>query len=100
MELSHKETIEDYCATNYTENARKSSNKSRIVCQEKANMIKLILKGDIPTGCSPSFVFLVKKTKKFQLLTYEELDLKDVLCLPAKEIVSIFECYSSLDDIC
>ena len=99
MELSHKETFEDYCATNYIENAGKSGNKSKTECQEKAKQIKLILKGDTPAGCSPAFVFWVKKTKKIQALTYEELDLKDVLCLPAKEIVSIFACYSSLDDM-
>ena len=70
MELSHKETFEDYCATNYNENARKPGiNKSKTVCQEKANKIKLILKGDIPAGCSPTFVFWVKNVKKFQLLT-------------------------------
>ena len=71
MELFQKETFEDYRATSYIENSGKSGNKSK----------------------------KVKKTKKFQLLTYEELYLKDVLCLPAKETVSIFECYSSLDDL-
>ena len=99
MELSRKETFEDSCSTNYIENAGKSGNKSKTVCQEKANRFKLILKGDIPAGCSPAFVFWDKKTQKFQLLTYEELDLKDALCLPAKGIVIIFE-YSSLDDMC
>ena len=89
IELSHKEKSEDYCATNYTDNAGKSGNKSKAVRQEKANMIKLILKGDIPAGCSPSFDFWVKKTKKFQLFTYEELDLKDVLCLGNTELLQL-----------
>ncbi len=89
MELAHKKAFEDYCATNYIDKAGTPGNKSKTGCQEKSEKIKSILKGDIPAGCSPAFVFWVKKTKKFKLLSYEELDLKNVLCLPAKEIVSI-----------
>ena len=65
VELSHRETFEDYCVTNQIENAGKSGNKSKTVCQGKTSKIKLILKGDIPTGCSPAFVSWVKKTEKF-----------------------------------
>ena len=90
MELAHKKMFEDCCATNYIDKAGTSGNKSKTVCKEKADKIKSILKGDVPsTGCSPSFIFWVKKTKKFELLSYEELDLRDVLCLPAKVMVGI-----------
>ena len=62
MELAHKKAFEDNCATNYIDKAGTSGNKSKTVCQEKSEKIKSILKGDIPAGCSPAFVFWVKKT--------------------------------------
>jgi len=79
---AHKKSFEDYCVANYIEPSGK--NTSKTICEEKAERIKKIVKGDIPSNCSSSFVFWVKKKKKFQLLSYEELKIKDVLCLPAK----------------
>lgn len=90
MEESHKQVFEAYCTSSYMEKAGTAGNKSKTVCEEKAAKIKDFLKGNIASGCSPSFVFWVKKTKKFQLLSYEELNLKDVLCLPDKVKVSWF----------
>ena len=86
---THRRIFEDYCQEQYLEKAGTSGNKSKTISTEKANKIKNIIKGNIPDTCSPSFVFWVKKSKKFQLLSYEELDLKDVLCLPAKVKVSL-----------
>ncbi len=84
MEDSHKQAFQGYCASSYLVKSGTSGNKSKTICEEKAEKIKKVLKDDIPSGCSPSFVFWVKKTKKFRLLSYEELNLQDVLCLPAK----------------
>ena len=89
MEDSHKRGFENYCSSTYVEKAGTSGNKSKTICADKAQKITSILKGNVPDDCSPSFVFWVKKTKKFQLLSYEELGLTDVLCLPAKVKVSV-----------
>ena len=82
---AQKKLFEDYCEVNYIERDEPSGRKtSKTICEEKADRIRRILKGDTPSSCSPSFVFWVKKRKRFQLLSYEELKIKDVLCLPAK----------------
>lgn len=88
--VAHRKLFEDYCKDCYLDKAGTSGNKSKTICREKAEKIKAALQENVPDNCTPSFVFWVKKTKKFQLLSYEELDLKDVLCLPAKVKVSRF----------
>lgn len=50
--------------------------------------IKQVLKGENLNNYSYSFKYWVKKTKKFELLSYPELNLVDVLCLPIKKKVS------------
>ena len=84
MKDNHKQAFEGHCASSYLVKSGTSGNKNQTICEEKVEKIKKVLKGDIPSGCSPSFVFWVKKTTKFRLLSSEELNLKDVLCLPTK----------------
>ena len=55
--------------------------------EEKAQKIKDALNDVERSDVSESFKFWVTKKRKFVLLNYPELDLKDVLCLPAKQRV-------------
>ena len=55
---AHKKLFEDYCVVNYIERDEPSGrNTSKTICEEKADRIRRILKGDTPSSCSPSFVF-------------------------------------------
>ena len=57
-----------------------------MVTEEKAKKIKDVLNG-VTTDVSNSFKFWITKTKQFAVLKYPELQLNDVICLPAKQKV-------------
>ena len=61
--------------------------------EEKAQKIKDVLNDVERSDVSKSFKFWVTKKRKFVLLNYPELDLKDVLCLPAKQRVREVLCF-------
>ena len=63
---------------------------SKVISRDKGEKIVKLLKGtSFPEPIDPHFRFWVKK-RKFRLMDYPSLGLKDVLCLPTKETV----CYS------
>ena len=82
----HKILFAKFCKENYFLN---TGSTSKTVNMDKAKRIKEVLRGEKLEVHSPSFKFWVRKTKKFEVLSYPELDLKDVLCLPVKVKVSI-----------
>ena len=61
---------------------------SETVSQDKAGKIKQVLKGENLDLHSPSFRFWVKKTKRFEILSYPDLNLHNVLCVPVKSKVN------------
>jgi len=67
--------------------SKKRKNTSRAVTAEKAQQIKDVLNGVNRNDVSNSFKYWVIKTKKFELLNYPELQLRNVLCVPTKQKV-------------
>lgn len=84
----HKQLFQKFCEDNYLEKESKPKVTSKTVSEEKAGRIKQVIRGEKLEVHSPSFKFWVKKTKKFELLSYPELNLHDVLCLSVKVKVS------------
>ena len=82
----HKELFKKFCQE-YVEGpeAKQSTTKTIIITAEKAQKIMDALKGAKLNKVPSSFKFLVTKTRRFALLNYPELQLKEVLCLPAKQ---------------
>ena len=87
MSERHEELFEEFCLKHYSNSS--SSKYSKTISKNKAEKIKDVIKGENLQNYSSCFKFWVCKTKQFKLLSYPELDLKDVLCLPAKEKVYI-----------
>ncbi len=75
----HQQLFGKFCKENYLGQSSKCTSKT--VSNAKALQV---IKGEKMEVHSPSFKFWVKKKKKFELLSYPELDLHDVLCLPVK----------------
>ena len=91
---THKKLFNEFCI----ENSLSSSGKvtSKTVNQDKAERIKQVLRVEKLDLHSPSFRFWVKKTKRFEILTYPDLNLHDVLCVPVKcEVSHNYSCYTS-----
>ena len=86
LKTGHKQLFDKFCREKYLE---KSSSTSKTVSKEKSERIKQVLRGRKVEVHSSSFIFWVKKNKKFQLLSYPELDLHDVLCVAVKTEVFI-----------
>lgn len=80
----HKILFARFCEESYFSNST-----SKTVNMDKAKRIKEVLRGEKMKMHSSSFKFWVRKTRKFELMSYSELNLKDVLCLPVKDKVSI-----------
>ena len=78
----HRELFKKFCGTKYLDCDHTS--KSKMVTEEKAQKIQDVLNDVERSDVSKSLNFWVTKTRKLVLLNYPELDLKDVLCLPAK----------------
>lgn len=88
----HREVFEKYCKDKYYGNRT-----SKTVTEEKAKTIRQAIRGEQGGGVTASFKHWVNKTKQFKLLSYPELDLSDVLCLPAKvKVSSQTVCYSRI----
>ena len=79
----HKELFEKYCMDMYLKKTSKITSKT--IGKEKAESIKQVLRGE--GKHPPSFKFWVKMNKKFKLISYPELQLANVLCLPSKKKV-------------
>jgi len=77
---SHREVFEKFCSK-YLDLGKK--NTSKTILDKKAKRIKGVLNG-VQVDASNSFKFWINKTKQFTLLNYPELQLNNVLCLPAK----------------
>ena len=93
----HEELFWKFCQA-YLDGKDCKQTTSKTVTAEKAQKIKDVLNGVERNDVSSSFKFWVTKTKKFELLHYPELQLKDVLCLPAKQKVrndKLVECLFS-----
>ena len=82
---NHRELFKKFCGTKQLD--CDPTSKSKTVTEEKAQKIKDALNDVERSDVSESFKFWVTKKRKFVLLNYPELDLKDVLCLPAKQRV-------------
>ena len=76
----HQELFEKFCEENYL--GKHSTSKT--VCKVKAEKIREVVQGRKLKAHSSAFRFWVKKKKKFKVLSYPELNLHDVLCLPVK----------------
>jgi len=81
----HRELFEKFCSSKYLDCDHTS--RSKTVTEEKAQKIRDVLNEVERSDVSKSFKFWVTKTRKFVLLNYPEVNLKDVLCLPAKQRV-------------
>ena len=85
-----REIFEDYCRERYGEGVRDSAttkatiSTSKAVPRQKGERIVKVLKGHPDArDYSPQFKNWVKR-RRFQLVSYAALELRDVLCLPAK----------------
>ncbi len=84
MKKAHKDLVTKFCREAYLEKGSKVTSKT--IEEGKAKKIKEVIKGEKSEVHSSSFKFWVKK-KKFELLSYPELNLNEVLCVPAKVTV-------------
>ena len=83
---SHKEVFDAFCQKNYLSTSEKVTSKT--ISLVKAEKVRQVVRG-IQLEChSSSFKHWVKKTKKFEILNFPDLNLRDVLCLPSKTKVS------------
>ena len=83
---SHKEVFDTFCQKNYLSTSEKVTSKT--ISLVKAEKVRQVVRG-IQLEChSSSFKHWVKKTKKFEILNFPDLNLRDVLCLPSKTKVS------------
>ena len=73
-----------------------------IVTEEKAKTIREAIKGEIGGSVTSSLKHWVNRSKQFKLLGYPELELTDVLCLPAKKKVNYMCLYvhGAFSDCC
>lgn len=76
----HKELFKKFCQE-YVEGPEIKQSTRRTITAEKAQKITDALKGAKLNEVPSSFKFFVTKTRRFALLNYPELQLKDVLCL-------------------
>lgn len=83
----HKQQFEDAMHVHYPPE-RCSKLNSKVVTQEKGNLVVEYLKSRCSAGdFDPAFGHWVKK-KGFAITSYLHLNLKDVLCVPVKQEVS------------
>mgnify|MGYP003482518905 CR=1 FL=1 len=75
----HRRLFETFCKERYY-----GKGTSKTVTEEKAKAIQQAIKGEQGGSVTASFKHWVNRTKQFKLLSYPELELTDVLCLPAK----------------
>jgi len=87
---SHKELFHTFCQKNYLSTSEKVTSKT--ISLVKAEKIRQVVKGVQLEYHSSSFKHWVKKSKKFEILNFPDLNLLDVLCLPYKTKVS-FSCF-------
>ena len=76
-----RQKFEEFCKEKFSA----MSSTSKTITKDKGEYIKRILNGDI-SGADPSFKHWVIR-KGFKLIDYPLLELKQVLCLPAKKNV-------------
>ena len=84
---SHREVFEKFCSNKYLDFGKK--NTSKMISDKKAKRIKGVLNGVQVDASNSFFKVWINKTKRFTLLNYPELQLNNVLCLPAKHKVLI-----------
>ena len=75
----HRRLFETFCKERYY-----GKGTSKTVTEEKAKTIRQAIKGEQGGSVTASFKHWVNRTEQFKLLSYPELELTDVLCLPAK----------------
>ena len=75
----HRRLFETFCKERYY-----GKGTSKTVSEEKAKTIRQAIKGEQGGSVTASFKHWANRTKQFKLLSYPELELTDVLCLPAK----------------
>ena len=81
-----REEFESFCKERYGGDSQLgTAPKSKTITKEKGERIIQALKQEDSDIC-PKFKHWVR-SRKFQLLSYPPLGLKDVLCLPAKSQV-------------
>ena len=79
----HKRLFETFCKERYYDKGT-----SKTVIEEKAKRIRQAIKGEQDGSVTASFKHWDNRSKQFKLLSYPELELADVLCLPAKTKVN------------
>ena len=82
----HKELFKKFCQK-YVEGPEAKQSSARQQQPKKAQKITDVLKRIKLNEVLSSFNFWVTKTMRFALLNYSELQLKDVLYLPAQQMV-------------
>ena len=88
----HRTKFDAFCKkTYYGDDDSQSVARSKSITRAKGERIVELLKGN---NCQEEskFKYWVNK-KRFKLMSYQLLGLNDVLCLPAKKIVSL-HCHS------
>ena len=85
--MDQKESFNQFCKERFLEKCI----NSKTVSKEKGEKVIKFLKGELSsTEYDPVFKNWISR-KGFKLVDYPPLSLKDVLCLPAKEKVSMLK---------
>ena len=80
--MDQKETFNPFCKERFLE-------KCKTLSKQKGEKVVKYLKGDLPAEeYDPVFKHWVSR-KGFKLVEYSPLGLKDLLCVPAKEMVNM-----------